>query len=256
MSITPETLNKINSLKSGIESVTGESYSDLTSAVQGLKNGYGQGGGEENQLHATLDGTLTSIDSNVSKIIDYACRGLSELETLDIPNATSIGAYAFYSCKKLISVNAPNVKSIGTYAFYGCSELTDIIMPKVSSLGTYAFYKCDLRSINFPDAAGITQNAFFQNQNLQRADFGVANKINQAAFANCSKLDTLILRLTSGICTLGTANSSLQNTPIANGTGYVYVPSSLIENYKVATNWVNYANQFRAIEDYPDICGG
>lgn len=44
MSITPETLNKINSLKSGIESVTGESYSDLTAAVQGLKNGYGQGG--------------------------------------------------------------------------------------------------------------------------------------------------------------------------------------------------------------------
>lgn len=46
MSIAPETLNKINSLKSGIEAVTGESYSDLTAAVQGLKNGYGQGGGE------------------------------------------------------------------------------------------------------------------------------------------------------------------------------------------------------------------
>jgi hypothetical protein len=46
MSVTPETLNKINSLKAGIESVTGESYSDLTSAVQSLKNGYVQGGGE------------------------------------------------------------------------------------------------------------------------------------------------------------------------------------------------------------------
>ena len=44
MSITPETLNKVNSLKAGIEAVTGESYSDLTAAVQGLKNGYGQGG--------------------------------------------------------------------------------------------------------------------------------------------------------------------------------------------------------------------
>jgi hypothetical protein len=46
MSITPETLNKINNLKASIEALTGESYSDLTAAVQGLKNGYGQGGGE------------------------------------------------------------------------------------------------------------------------------------------------------------------------------------------------------------------
>ena len=40
------------------------------------------------------------------------------------------------------------------------------------------------------------------------------------------------------------------------GTGYVYVPASLIETYKTATNWSAFANQFRAIEDYPEICGG
>lgn len=45
MSVTPETLNKINSLKQGIEAATGETYPDLTAGVQALKNGYGQGGG-------------------------------------------------------------------------------------------------------------------------------------------------------------------------------------------------------------------
>ena len=48
----------------------------------------------------------------------------------------------------------------------------------------------------------------------------------------------------------------LSNTPIASGTGYIYVPSVLIEQYKVATNWVVYAAQIRAIEDYPEITGG
>lgn len=38
--------------------------------------------------------------------------------------------------------------------------------------------------------------------------------------------------------------------------GYIYVPRDLIETYKVSTNWVTYANQLRAIEDYPEICGG
>lgn len=46
MSVTPESINKINSLKQGIEAATGETYPDLTAAVQALKDGYGQGGGE------------------------------------------------------------------------------------------------------------------------------------------------------------------------------------------------------------------
>ena len=48
--------------------------------------------------------------------------------------------------------------------------------------------------------------------------------------------------------------------PINNGgddglQGYIYVPKALLEDYKVATNWSVYADKFRAIEDYPDICG-
>jgi hypothetical protein len=50
--------------------------------------------------------------------------------------------------------------------------------------------------------------------------------------------------------------SGVNNTPIGKGTGYVYVPSALIETYKTATNWSTFAAQFRAIEDYPEICGG
>lgn len=37
--------------------------------------------------------------------------------------------------------------------------------------------------------------------------------------------------------------------------GYIYVPAALIDEYKTATNWATFADQFRAIEDYPDICG-
>lgn len=40
MSIELETLNRINTLKTNIEAVTGGSYDNLTSAVQALKDGY------------------------------------------------------------------------------------------------------------------------------------------------------------------------------------------------------------------------
>lgn len=38
-------VDRINSLKSGIEAKTGEAYADLTEGVQALMDGYGQGGG-------------------------------------------------------------------------------------------------------------------------------------------------------------------------------------------------------------------
>lgn len=50
--------------------------------------------------------------------------------------------------------------------------------------------------------------------------------------------------------------NALQNTMIEDGTGYIYVPSALVETYKTASNWVTYADQIRAIEDYPEITEG
>ena len=50
--------------------------------------------------------------------------------------------------------------------------------------------------------------------------------------------------------------SQLYNSKIEKGAGYIYVPSALVDAYKADSKWNAYANQFRAIEDYPDICGG
>lgn len=192
------------------------------------------GGDPTALLDAALNGTLTSIDSNVTSIVAYACRGLSKLKTVNLPNATSIGTYAFYYCTAMTSINAPKVKTLGTYSFYNCDNL---------------------KSVNFPLATSIAQNSLYSCAALERADFGVAGTINQAALAYCENLTALILRKSDAICKLATANNALQGSAIANGTGFVYVPAALIETYKTATNWVNYASQFRAIEDYPEICG-
>ena len=83
--------------------------------------------------------------------------------------------------------------------------------------------------------------------NITLLDFSALTSIPAGAF-NGTSLTTLILRKTT-IINL-TNKNALQYTPIANGTGYIYVPKALIEKYKTATNWSTYANQFRAIEDY------
>lgn len=228
MSITPETLNKINSLKSGIESVTGESYSDLTEAVQGLKNGYGQGGGGSvgDMAGALVDKTITEFYSN---------------------SCNKIGEYSFRDCENLKTLVAPNAKSVETYALYGCSKLESIVLPSVTT---------------------VTTNSFREASNLEVIDLPKLTNIPANAFYGCRGLKALILRSETMVtlsstnafyqcyCILGTKNSGYN--PNGEKIGFFYVPKALIEDYKVATNWADdtLVTQFRAIEDYPDICGG
>ena len=112
-------------------------------------------------------------------------------------------------------------------------SITEIADNLVTSIGQYAFYGCSA---------------------LTTADFPMATRIGSYAFRSCSNLTTLILR-SETMCTLSGTNA-FNNTPIASGTGYIYVPRALVDSYKAASNWSTFANQFRAIEDYPDICGG
>jgi hypothetical protein len=189
-------------------------------------------GGEENRLEEILNGTITTIDSNVTKIISYGCYGIRTLTSVNLPKCSSIGSYAFRGCDYLATINAPKVTSLGSYGFFG-TKITEVIFPLTESVPSNCFYSCSA---------------------LEKADFGVAKSIAASSFYGCSKLSALILRKTDAICTLSNANA-IQSAGVGKGTGYVYVPSALIETYKTATNWSTFANQFRAIEDYPDICG-
>lgn len=147
---------------------------------------------------------------------------------------TSLRTRACQGGTKLVTVNLPNVTSLGSYAFYQCSGLVTIKLPKLTTVSTQTWYSCT---------------------KLQHADCGQLGNIPAQTFNACSALTELILRKTGSICSLSNVNG-VNNTPIGKGTGFVYVPAALVDSYKAASNWSTFAAQFRAIEDYPEICGG
>lgn len=100
----------------------------------------------------------------------------------------------------------------------------------------------------------IGENAFCGCTALTVVDVPEVTTIDANAFEGCSALEALILR-SNTVVTMANANA-LGNSGIANGTGFVYVPSALVDRYKSATNWSVYSAQIRAIEDDPDIYGG
>ena len=167
---------------------------------------------------------------------------------------TSIGSFAFYNCTSLTSIDLPNVTSIGEYAFYNCKSLTSIDLPNVTSIGNSAFRDCNsLTSIDLPNVTSIQYGTFRSCTSLTSIDCPNVTSIGTEVFYSCNKLTSIIIR-TNTICTLNSTNV-FYNTPISSGTGYIYVPKSLVDSYKTASNWSTYASQIRAIEDYPEICG-
>ena len=168
---------------------------------------------------------------------------------------TSIGSYSF-AYKSVNSVSFNSVIFIGEAAFKNCYNLSSVSFNLAEYINDSAFRYCNsLASASFPNVKDIGLQAFSSCSALEKISFPKAESINEEVFTFCQSLIALILGRSDGLCNLA-GTSAFISTPIESGTGYIYVPTALVDQYKAATNWTTYANQIRAIEDYPDICGG
>ena len=184
------------------------------------------------QSEVTSAMTLTDIVSVefgdcATGIGDNAFSGCSSITSITISdNITDIGYGAFKKCSGMTSCTiGSGVTSIGQSAFQYCSGMTSIIIGNsVTSINNAAFEYCNgLSSITIP--SGVT-------------------RIGSRAFHYCSGLTSLIVNADNPP-SLG--SMALDNTPIASGTGYIYVPSSSVNAYKTTSGWSDYANQILAI---------
>lgn len=119
---------------------------------------------------------------------------------------------------------------IGQSAFRGCSKLTELDLPMLKTCGQEAARQCS---------------------SLVKANLPSCEFLSTQMFSDCFRLAALILRKR---CALENVNA-FNNTDIKKGNGYIYVLAADVEWFQSATNWSTLSTQFRAIEDYPEICG-
>ena len=132
--------------------------------------------------------------AEATSIGDFAFQNCSALTSVSLPQAESIGIDAFLQCSELTSVSLPKATSIGEMAFQNCSALTSVCLPKATTIGDIAFEQCSaLESISLPEATSIGNNAFQLCEQLTSVSLPEATSIGNYAFASCSQLASVSL---------------------------------------------------------------
>lgn len=202
------------------------------------------------------ESTPTQENTNTDWFANLLMQGSETVEVYNDKASGTLEPYAFYYNTNVSKIELPNIQYLKERSFYYCTSLKTLLLP--SLIGYTYQYMADgctnLETVDVHNSSYISSYTFRNCSKLVKLDFHKAENVGTYAFNGCKALGTLILRM-SAVPTLGSTNA-FTNTKIAGGTGYIYVPAALIEEYKVATNWSTYANQFRAIEDYPEITGG
>ena len=212
--------------------------------------------------------------AKLEDIPEEAFRYQEFLETVSIPNAKTIGKYAFRDCKALSSVNFPLVTEIGEdeflecsglvtvnlpvlaavpeCAFKDCTSLADVTLTAALEIGPYAFQDCTaLQSISLPAATVLDQYAFTGCTHLKTVKLSAAQiSLGSHCFDGCSALNCLILDGCTAPPSVASSDA-FHNTAL--GSGYIYVPSSLISRFQSDSGWSSFSARFRACEDYPNI---
>lgn len=122
----------------------------------------------------------------------------------------------------------------GTLVEFYDNELTEA--------GGNCFSDSNLQRVILPSVTKVNSHAFSRMYNLMWLEFSCNVTFPTYSLYTMPKLKTFILR-SELLC-------ALQGMVAMNAIMYIYVPKALIEEYKVATNWTTFANQFRALEDY------
>ena len=208
-------------------------------------------------LNVSANGTYTpgdGIDGYSQVVVDVPISGWDQksftegaIEIINLDNSASfVASRAFYNNKTIQTVNLPYATSVGNDAFQNCSSLSQVSLPVCEYIGSSAFRVCtSLTQISLPMCNHIGGEAFTNCYSLNQVNLSKCKNIVNYAFYNCSSLSIITIGY-SGVCRLGGSNV-FSNTQITSSTGSIYVPASLVESYKTATNWTYFSNKIFGI---------
>ena len=207
-----------------------ETGQEIVSSLDEINNSMGDYIASNNPYYAYLEdrkiGTLLSTE--ITKVREHGLYMRESLIAVDLPKCTNVNRAAFYYCTALETVNLPECTNVGDNAFCFCKKLQNVNIPKCTIIEGYTFQFC---------------------KSLKKIDLNVVERISDSVFWGCELLECVKILNAETVCVL-TSKYAFEDTPMENGTGHIYVPDALVNDYKKATNWSVFANQIKPLSEY------
>lgn len=207
--------------------------SNITDALKDLYVAFGGKAADVDTLTdityvANAISALLGGDSSATNIVD-ALENVSAVIPSGSGGSETLDALIDGSIVELYNDTVTSMR--GGSVFASLSALKKVTFTKLRSVPGYAFSFCS--SLEYVDLGSI-----------ERLDTGGSQ------FNNCPALTTVIIR-SSTIPTYNMSSVAFNDTPINDGTGYIYVPDDLVDSYKAASGWSTYATQIKPISELP-----
>ena len=189
--------------------------------------------------------SLPALSQSMSNSIFNCC---FNLKSAALPIAKAIAGSMFNCCINLESVSAPAVTSVWNNAFNCCINLSTLYFPSMTALGQSALNYCvNLKSFSAPALWQIQPGAFAQCYALEDVSLPMASAIGATNFYLCYNLRTVTIGTEkSTVCSLHSTNVFYNHV----GPLSIFVPDSLVSDYKAATNWAAFSSLIKGISEY------
>ena len=175
--------------------------------------------------------------------IGYSCAYIysvpSSIKTVNITDASKIGAGAFANCGDIsqVSCNA-EINIIENYLFYNCSSLKTFEIPSgVKTVGKCAFYNTNLTDVFLPVELKSINDYAFRNcsyiSKLKMSDN--VESIGSYAFAGCRNIAEInipdsVTELGENAFAAGSASYPMGATKLSIGSGLKTIPENAFSN--------------------------
>ena len=183
-----------------------------------------------------LTGNITDIQQNWRD--EYGI--YDNITSIDLPLCHNVGYNSFYNIIELKEVYLPTCWNIEENAFAYCYDLNDIQLDECNEIGGGAFRYCyGLQEIYLPMCNTIGDQAFYDCNRLETANLPQCRSIGYQTFYGGAELRTMYVGTeTDTVCSVGD-----ETIPGLNMTT-IYVPASLVEDYKTTPVWSEFADKF------------
>ena len=92
-------------------------------------------------LDSVIDGSITSIESDVTNMRERIFSNCTNLELCNLRNVTTLSSYAFYR-SGLRNLYAPSTITLASNSFFQTAYVTRLFFPNVEEIGSASFNYC------------------------------------------------------------------------------------------------------------------